>query len=154
MRQLNRLNQYQRLWQPSAGAPQQVTVNELASRCFCSERHVRTLLRQAQEAGWLTWRAQSGRGRRGALTFHVTPESLRNTMMEEALKAGSSITPSSWRSLLPKICLRCCTRFWVGSGKTTRRRCASPTTAHWSRFSRAFYRVGQSSIWQGKSSQV
>jgi MarR-like DNA-binding transcriptional regulator SgrR of sgrS sRNA len=49
MRLLHRLNQYQRLWQPSAGAPQQVTVGELAERCFCSERHVRTLLRQAQE---------------------------------------------------------------------------------------------------------
>ena len=45
MRQLNRLNQYQRLWQPSAGAPQQVTISELASRCFCSERHIRTLRR-------------------------------------------------------------------------------------------------------------
>ena len=88
MRQLNRLNQYQRLWQPSAGAPQQVTVNELASRCFCSERHVRTLLRQAQEAGWLSWHARSGRGKRGELRFHVTPDSLRNTMMEEALKSG------------------------------------------------------------------
>ncbi|HCH39342.1 MAG TPA: peptide ABC transporter substrate-binding protein, partial [Enterobacter sp.] len=72
MRQLNRLNQYQRLWQPSAGAPQQVSVAELASRCFCSERHVRTLLRQAQEAGWLSWHAQSGRGKRGELRFYVT----------------------------------------------------------------------------------
>lgn len=84
MRQLNRLNQYQRLWHPSAGAPQQVTISELASRCFCSERHVRTLLRQAQEAGWLSWHARSGRGKRGELRFHVTPDSLRNTMMEEA----------------------------------------------------------------------
>ena len=88
MRQLNRLNQYHRLWQPSQGATQQVTISELAARCFCSERHVRTLLRQAQEAGWLSWRAQSGRGKRGELTFHVAPESLRNAMMEEALKIG------------------------------------------------------------------
>ncbi|ELL39323.1 hypothetical protein B185_024365, partial [Escherichia coli J96] len=43
MRLLNRLNQYQRLWQPSAGKPQTVTVSELAERCFCSERHVRTV---------------------------------------------------------------------------------------------------------------
>jgi MarR-like DNA-binding transcriptional regulator SgrR of sgrS sRNA len=70
------------------GATQQVTISELAARCFCSERHVRTLLRQAQEAGWLSWRAQSGRGKRGELTFHVAPESLRNAMMEEALKSG------------------------------------------------------------------
>lgn len=88
MRQLNRLNQFQRLWQPSAGEPQQITVAELAARCFCSERHVRTLLRQAQEAGWLSWQAQSGRGKRGTLTFHVTPDSLRNEMMEQALTRG------------------------------------------------------------------
>lgn len=108
MRQLNRLNQYQRLWQPSAGAPQQVTITELASRCFCSERHVRTLLRQAQEAGWLSWQAQSGRGKRGTLTFHVTPESLRNEMMEEALKSGhqhnalelAQLAPEDLRALL------------------------------------------------------
>ena len=61
MRLLNRLHQYQRLWQPSAGEPQQVTVGELAERCFCSERHIRTLLRQAQESGWLSWQASSGR---------------------------------------------------------------------------------------------
>ncbi|HFT7188964.1 SgrR family transcriptional regulator [Enterobacter ludwigii] len=108
MRQLNRLNQYHRLWQPSAGATQQATISELAARCFCSERHVRTLLRQAQEAGWLSWRAQSGRGKRGELTFHVTPESLRNVMMEEALKRGqqhnalelAQLAPEELRSLL------------------------------------------------------
>ncbi|EEW3330507.1 SgrR family transcriptional regulator [Escherichia albertii] len=88
MRSLNRLNQYQRLWQPSAGRPQSVTVSELAERCFCSERHVRTLLRQAQDAGWLEWQAQSGRGKRGQLRFLVTPESLRNTMIEQALETG------------------------------------------------------------------
>ncbi len=108
MRQLNRLNQYHRLWQPSQGATQQVTISELAARCFCSERHVRTLLRQAQEAGWLSWRAQSGRGKRGELTFHVAPESLRNAMMEEALKSGqqhnalelAQLAPEALRSLL------------------------------------------------------
>jgi MarR-like DNA-binding transcriptional regulator SgrR of sgrS sRNA len=110
MRQLNRLNQYQRLWQPSAGAPQQVTVSELASRCFCSERHVRTLLRQAQEAGWLSWRAVRAR-KRGELTFHVTPESLRNTMMEEALKSGQQHNALELAQLAPKICVRCCIRF-------------------------------------------
>ncbi|WP_336340338.1 SgrR family transcriptional regulator [Enterobacter cloacae] len=108
MRQLNRLKQYQRLWQPSEGAPQQVTIAELASRCFCSERHVRTLLRQAQEAGWLNWHAQSGRGKRGELRFYVSPESLRNTMMEEALKHGqqhhalelAQLAPEELRELL------------------------------------------------------
>lgn len=102
MCQLNRLKQYQRLWQPSEGAPQQVTIAELASRCFCSERHVRTLLRQAQEAGWLNWHAQSGRGKRGELRFYVSPESLRNTMMEEALKHGQQHNALELAQLAPE----------------------------------------------------
>jgi len=102
MRLLNRLNQYQRLWQPSAGAPQQVSVAELASRCFCSERHVRTLLKQAQQAGWLSWTARSGRGKRGELIFHVTPESLRRTMMEAALNSGSQQNALALAELAPQ----------------------------------------------------
>ena len=102
MRLLIRLKQYQRLWQPSEGAPQQVTIAELASRCFCSERHVRTLLRQAQEAGWLNWHAQSGRGKRGGLRFYVSPESLRNTMMEEALKHGQQHNALELAQLAPE----------------------------------------------------
>lgn len=101
MRQLNRLNQFQRLWQPSSGAPQQVTIGELAERCFCSERHVRTLLRQAEEAGWLRWRAQPGRGRRGTLIFLVDPEQLRNTMMEQALESGQQQSALALAQLAP-----------------------------------------------------
>ena len=108
MRQLNRLNQFQRLWLPSQGEDQQVTIAELAARCFCSERHVRTLLRQAQEAGWLSWQAQSGRGKRGRLRFHTAPETLRNEMMETALNRGeqhnalelAQIAPVELRALL------------------------------------------------------
>lgn len=101
MRLLNRLNQYQRLWQPSNGEPQNVTVGELAERCFCSERHVRTLLRQAQESGWLIWEAQSGRGKRGQLRFLVTPESLRTAMMEQALEKGQQLSVLELAQLAP-----------------------------------------------------
>lgn len=108
MRQLNRLNQFQRLWQPSRGATQKVTIAQLAGRCFCSERHIRTLLRQAQQAGWLNWQPQSGRGKRGTLSFQVTPEQLRNEMMEHALAedrqnsalALAQLAPVELRTLL------------------------------------------------------
>ncbi len=108
MRLLNRLNQFQRLWQPSGGETQHVTVADLAARCFCSERHVRTLLNQLQDAGWLTWHAQSGRGKRGTLTFLVTPESVRSGMMEQVLHKGqhqnalelAQIAPEQLRQLL------------------------------------------------------
>ena len=101
MRQLNRLNQFQRLWQPSAGAPQEVTVAELAGRCFCSERHVRTLLNQASAAGWLRWQARSGRGKRGTLTFLTNPEQLRSAMMEQALESGQQQNALALAQLAP-----------------------------------------------------
>ncbi|MBL7635795.1 MULTISPECIES: SgrR family transcriptional regulator [Atlantibacter] len=108
MRLVNRLNQFQRLWQPSAGAPQRATVAELAERCFCSERHIRTLLRQLESAGWLRWQAQAGRGKRGDLTFQVTPEQVRAGMMEQVLNRGqhknalelAQLAPDQLRHLL------------------------------------------------------
>lgn len=108
MRLLNRLNQFQRLWQSSEGLPLQATVAELAARCFCSERHLRTLLKQLVEAGWLLWRAQSGRGKRGVLTFLVTPDNVRSGMLEQVLDKGqhqyalelAQIAPDRLRHLL------------------------------------------------------
>lgn len=108
MRQLNRLNQYQRLWQFSDGEPQHASVAGLAERCFCSDRHMRTLLRQMEASGWLSWKAQSGRGKRGVLHFHVTPGSLRNTLLEHALSEGqqhsalalAQLPPEALRNLL------------------------------------------------------
>ncbi|WP_032804229.1 SgrR family transcriptional regulator, partial [Cronobacter universalis] len=55
---------------------------------FCSERHVRTLLGQLQQQGWLRWHARSGRGRRGELTFLVSPHTVRASMMETVLRQG------------------------------------------------------------------
>lgn len=108
MRILNKLNQFQRLWHPSSGEPQQITVAELASRCFCSERHIRTLLGQLTDLGWLQWLAQSGRGKRGQLTFLRTPESVRAELMEQVLNKGlhqnaldlAQIAPDQLRHLL------------------------------------------------------
>lgn len=90
MRQLNRLNQYQRLWQHSHGAIQRTCVAELAVRCFCSERHLRTLLTQWQQAGWLRWRGEPGRGKLGTLTFFRNPEALRQELLQTRLQTGNA----------------------------------------------------------------
>ncbi|NDJ58651.1 SgrR family transcriptional regulator [Enterobacteriaceae bacterium 4M9] len=102
MRLLHRLNQFQRLWQPSGGAVQRVTVAELAERCFCSERHARTLLGQLEKAGWLTWRAQAGRGKRGELTFLVSPQSVRATLLEQELERGQHQNALDLAQLAPE----------------------------------------------------
>jgi len=90
MRQLNRLNQFQRLWQQSQGAPQQTCVAEMARDCICSERHLRTLLSQWQHAGWLSWRGEPGRGKQGQLQFLRTPEQLRQQLLQRQLDAGDA----------------------------------------------------------------
>ncbi|WP_288475697.1 SgrR family transcriptional regulator [uncultured Pantoea sp.] len=90
MRQLNRLNQFQRLWQQSQGAPQQTCVAEMARHCICSERHLRTLLSQWQHAGWLSWQGEPGRGKQGQLRFLRTPEQLRQQLLQRQLEAGEA----------------------------------------------------------------
>ncbi len=154
MRLLNRLNQYQRLWQPSAGETQHVTVSELAERCFCSERHLRTLLRQAQQAGWLRWEAQSGRGKRGRLQFLVTPESLRTAMMEQALEKGQQLNVLELAQLAPGELRAMLQPLWAANGKTIRRHCVFPTIVRLIRCSRVFCRDARNSISQGKFFRV
>ncbi|TAT59114.1 SgrR family transcriptional regulator, partial [Enterobacter cloacae] len=74
----------------------------LAAKTAAGELRNGDLLRQAQEAGWLNWHAQSGRGKRGELRFYVSPESLRNTMMEEALKHGQQHNALELAQLAPE----------------------------------------------------
>ena len=90
MRELNRLNQYQRLWQASLGETQITSVAEIALRCICSERHVRTLMNQWQQLGWVDWQAQSGRGKRGSLGFLQSPDRLRAALLQQQLDKGLS----------------------------------------------------------------
>ncbi len=90
MRELHRIHQFQRLWQQSQGAPQQTCVAEMARHCICSERHLRTLLSHWQQAGWLSWRGEAGRGKQGQVTFLRTPEALRQQLLQRQLDSGAA----------------------------------------------------------------
>ncbi|MEG3109938.1 SgrR family transcriptional regulator [Pantoea sp. T14] len=111
MRQLNRLNQFQRLWQQSQGAPQQTCVAEMARYCICSERHLRTLLSQWQQAGWLRWQGEPGRGKQGRLEFILAPEQLRQQLLHSRLASGDAtealqvmeVAPEKLMSLLQPL---------------------------------------------------
>lgn len=91
MRQLHRVNQFQRLWQLSQGEAQRISVAAMAQHCYCSERHVRTLLRQWQQAGWLQWHGAAGRGKQGELRFLLSPEQLRQQLLSQQLAAGEAV---------------------------------------------------------------
>lgn len=78
--------QFIRLWQRCHGEPTDTTLQELAEVLTCSRRHVRSLLGAMQQQGWLTWQAESGRGKRSRLTFHYTGLALQQQRAEELLE--------------------------------------------------------------------
>ncbi len=78
--------QFIRLWQCCDGKPQETTLNDLAEMLNCSRRHMRTLLNAMQEKGWLSWKAEAGRGKRSQLEFLYTGLALQQQRAEDLLE--------------------------------------------------------------------
>lgn len=106
MRELHRVSQFQRLWHASQGETQRLSVAMLAQRCFCSERHARTLLKKWQQAGWIRWSSQPGRGKQGELQFLIAPETLRQQLLNRQLLAGEPIQMLQTLDLPPERLLQ------------------------------------------------
>ncbi|WP_065649941.1 SgrR family transcriptional regulator [Pantoea eucrina] len=106
MRELHRVSQFQRLWHASQGETQRLSVAMLAKRCFCSERHARTLLKKWQQAGWIRWESQPGRGKQGELQFLITPEALRQQLLNRQLLAGEPVQMLQTLDLPPERLLQ------------------------------------------------
>lgn len=88
MRQLQKIRQYQRLYQHYGAEPKPTTIAEVAEVALCSERHARTLLRQLAQSGWLSWNAQPGRGHRAILHCLTTTSELSAPLMHACLEKG------------------------------------------------------------------
>ncbi|ELW1648410.1 SgrR family transcriptional regulator [Enterobacter oligotrophicus] len=88
MRQLQKIRQYQRLYQHYGAEPKPTTIAEVAEVALCSERHARTLLRQLAQSGWLSWNAQPGRGHRALLHCLATTSELSAPLMHACLEKG------------------------------------------------------------------
>lgn len=78
--------QFIRLWQSCQGLDQETTLNELAELLHCSRRHMRNLLNAMQDAGWLIWQAEAGRGKRSTLSFNYTGLALQQQRAEDLLE--------------------------------------------------------------------
>jgi SgrR family transcriptional regulator len=78
--------QFIRLWHACSGKPQETTLNDLAELLNCSRRHMRTLLNAMQEKGWLSWKAEAGRGKRSQLAFLYTGLALQQQRAEDLLE--------------------------------------------------------------------
>lgn len=62
-----------------------ITLQELADLLFCSKRHMRTLIVHMQQAGWLSWKSQPGRGHKAQLTLHSSSQMLMMAKAERLL---------------------------------------------------------------------
>ncbi|CNK86323.1 ABC transporter substrate-binding protein [Yersinia enterocolitica] len=65
-----------------------ITLQELADKLNCTKRHMRTLLVQMQQAGWLTWQSEAGRGRRSQLQLLRNTHQLLIEKAEQLLDSG------------------------------------------------------------------
>lgn len=80
--------QYLRLLNQVGVQPVEITLQELADKLCCTKRHMRTLLVQMQQASWLKWQAEPGRGRRSYLQLLRNTHQLLIEKAEELLDSG------------------------------------------------------------------
>lgn len=85
---VHRLAQYQRLYREVGDELCQINATKLAEIFNCSERHVRTLIRHFEQQGWVTWQAQSGRGKRAQLVCKIHPDTLKQQRITQMLRQG------------------------------------------------------------------
>ncbi|ECI3855101.1 SgrR family transcriptional regulator [Salmonella enterica subsp. enterica] len=102
---------YLKLLQHYGDKPVSVTLQELADVLFCTRRHMRNLLLQMQEAKWLIWQSQAGRGHRARLHLRYKPEQLLSEKAEQLLESGHvdqaiQLLGKKMPSLCPGIPLR------------------------------------------------
>ncbi|POZ61897.1 HTH-type transcriptional regulator SgrR [Chromobacterium alticapitis] len=82
------LQQYSRLHRHYAGQDSAASLQQLADLLCCTRRHMRNLLAQMQELGWLDWRARAGRGSRSGLRFLREADELQRLQASQLLEQG------------------------------------------------------------------
>jgi SgrR family transcriptional regulator len=70
------------------GKPIRVTLDELASRLYCTTRNVKLLLKKMAELGWIGWEPGRGRGNASELSFHVPASEIISREAVELAQKG------------------------------------------------------------------
>lgn len=85
----NRLEQqYLKLLNHFGETSVSVTLQELSDCLFCTKRHMRNLLLQMQESGWIDWQGEFGRGKRSTLTLLSNKNQLLSRKAENLIDKG------------------------------------------------------------------
>lgn len=89
--------QFIRLWKSCQGESRDTPLSKLALQLNCSRHHhVRSLLKNMQHVGWLSWHSQAGRGKRSRLDFHYTGLGLQQQRASELLEQDRIDQLDSW----------------------------------------------------------
>ncbi len=80
--------QYLKLFHLYGQEPVGITLQALADHLFCSRRHMRNLLIQMEEAGWIKWEANPGRGRQATLHLLVNENNLLSDKANYLIDTG------------------------------------------------------------------
>ncbi|MGB5444921.1 MAG: SgrR family transcriptional regulator [Psychromonas sp.] len=80
--------QYLKLLHRHGFRPLDITLQELADQLYCSKRHMRNLLLKMQQQGWISWQAQTGRGKRSALQLLKNEQHLLRDKADQLLESG------------------------------------------------------------------
>ncbi len=100
------------------------TVSELAERCFCSERHVRTLfVRHRRRDGWSGRRSQDAES--GTITLSGHARIATQCDDGKGLETGKQQDVLELAQLAPGELALCYSRLWADNGKTIHPRCDS-----------------------------
>jgi len=82
------MQQYLSLYQALDGKTTSTTLQALSEQLFCTRRHMRNLLGEMQEQGWINWLSRSGRGGRSTLSFLCAAEALQRERALSLLARG------------------------------------------------------------------
>lgn len=142
--------QYLRLLNLLGAQSVSITLQELADKLCCTKRHMRTLLVQMQQAGWLIWQAEAGRGRRSYLQLLRNTHQLLIEKAEQLLDSGDfneAIALLGEDKQLITPLLR--TKLGIGSAMTIKR-CAFLITAPCPIYIPVRHYADLNCIWCGK----
>ena len=79
---------YHRLLAQFPSGEATITLQALADGLCCSKRHMRTLLSNMQQRGWLYWQATAGRGHQARLSLLRDKQQLKVEKADQLLKKG------------------------------------------------------------------
>ena len=80
--------QYLKLLHHYGNEPVATTLDEIGALLCCTRRHVRSLMSQMQQEGWISWEAEIGRGKRSQLQLLREEQQFLRDKAEQLFDAG------------------------------------------------------------------